>query len=116
MDKRPEYEKYGIQLEEQGETTHVFKDGVLIGSYTIDIEHSSLKFSFPNNDIFNFFAYVANDPKQNRVQWVNENLRNESMDALQAGVAFLGFAKFEEVMQYELAGIHKPGQQQHAVH
>lgn len=111
------YEQYGIQVEERGDTTHIFKDGTLIGSFTIDLEAKSLKFNFPDSQYFNYFAYVANDAHANRVQWINENFRMDSMDALQAGVAFLGFAKFEEVLQYERQHIHKPSAQgHHAVH
>jgi len=94
----PKYEQYGINIEEQGAATHVFKDGKLIGSFTIDIAQRKLKFDFPDNKFFNYFAYVASDRPSNRVKWVNENLSQDSMDNLQAGVAFLGFAKFEELM------------------
>ena len=94
----PKYEKYGINIEEQGNTTHVFKDGKLIGSFTIEIDSRKLKFNFPDNKFFNYFAYIAADRPSNRVKWVNENLSQDSMDNLQAGVAFLGFAKFEELM------------------
>ena len=111
------YEQFGIQIEEQGETTHVFKDGNLIGSFTIDIASKNLKFNFPDSQYFNYFAYVANDAHANRVQWINENFRMDSMDALQAGVAFLGFAKFEEVLQYDRHNIPKQSTQgHHAVH
>ncbi|MEJ0009900.1 MAG: hypothetical protein WDN72_04845 [Alphaproteobacteria bacterium] len=95
---RPNYEQYGINIEEQGPTTHVFKNGKLIGSFTIDIDTRKLKFNFPDNKYFNYFAYLAADLPSNRVKWVNENLAQDSMDNLQAGVAFLGFAKFEEMM------------------
>lgn len=95
---RPRYEQFGINIEEQGNTTHVFKNGNLIGSFSIDIEHRKLKFDFPGNKYFNYFAYIASDRPSNRVKWVNENLAQDSMDNLQAGVAFLGFAKFEEMM------------------
>ncbi len=96
--ERPKYEQFGINIEEQGHTTHVFKDGALIGSFTIDLAQRKLKFDFPDNKFFNYFAYVASDRPSNRVKWVNENLSQDSMDNLQAGVAFLGFAKFEETM------------------
>jgi hypothetical protein len=95
---RPRYEQFGINIEEQGNTTHVFKNQVLIGSFTIDIGTRKLKFDFPGNKYFNYFAYIAADRPSNRVKWVNENLAQDSMDNLQAGVAFLGFAKFEEMM------------------
>jgi len=95
---RPRYEQYGINIEEQGSTTHVFKDQKLIGSFTIDVGAKKLKFDFPDNKYFNYFAYIAADRPSNRVKWVNENLSQDSMDNLQAGVAFLGFAKFEEMM------------------
>ena len=101
--ERPRYEQFGINIEEQGNTTHVFKNQALIGSFTIDIEQRKLKFDFPNNKYFNYFAYVASDKPSNRVKWVNENLSQDSMDNLQAGVAFLGFAKFEELMANTLA-------------
>lgn len=101
--ERPRYEQYGINIEEQGNTTHVFKDGVLLGSFTIEIDQRKLKFDFPGNKFFNYFAYVASDKPSNRVRWVNENLNQDSMDHLQAGVAFLGFAKFEELMALHLA-------------
>ena len=100
--ERPRYEQFGINIEEQGNTTHVFKDGVLIGSFTIEIESHKLKFDFPGNKFFNYFAYIASDKPSNRVKWVNENLSQDSMDNLQAGVAFLGFAKFEELMAIAL--------------
>lgn len=100
--KRPAYEQFGINIEEQGPTTHVFKNGELIGSFTIEIENRKLKFDFPGNKFFNYFAYVAADKPSNRVKWVNENLSQDSMDHLQAGVAFLGFAKFEELMAVAL--------------
>ena len=94
----PRYEQFGINIEEQGNTTHVFKNGQLIGSFTIEVEIHKLKFNFPGNKFFNYFAYIASDRPSNRVKWVNENLSQDSMDHLQAGVAFLGFAKFEEMM------------------
>jgi len=100
---RPRYEQFGINIEEQGNTTHVFKNQALVGSFTIDIDQRKLKFDFPNNKYFNYFAYVASDKPSNRVKWVNENLSQDSMDNLQAGVAFLGFAKFEELMAIALA-------------
>lgn len=96
--ERPRYEQYGINIEEQGNTTHVFKNDNLIGSFTIDVPNRKLKFDFPGNKFFNYFAYVATDKPSHRVKWVNENLSQDSMDNLQAGVAFLGFAKFEELM------------------
>ncbi len=99
---RPTYEQFGINIEEQGTTTHVFKNGDLIGSFTIELESRKLKFDFPGNKFFNYFAYVASDRPSNRVKWVNENLNQDSMDNLQAGVAFLGFAKFEELMALSL--------------
>lgn len=95
---RPRYEQFGINIEEQGNTTHVFKNDHLVGSFTIDIQARKLKFDFPGNKFFNYFAYIASDRPSNRVKWVNENLAQDSMDNLQAGVAFLGFAKFEELM------------------
>lgn len=95
---RPRYEQFGINIEEQGNTTHVFKNEVLVGSFTIDVPNKKLKFDFPGNKFFNYFAYIASDRPSNRVKWVNENLAQDSMDNLQAGVAFLGFAKFEELM------------------
>ncbi len=98
MQDRPRYEQFGINIEEQGNTTHVFKNEVLIGSFSIDITAKKLKFDFPGNKFFNYFAYIAADRPSNRVKWVNENLAQDSMDNLQAGVAFLGFAKFEELM------------------
>ena len=101
--ERARYEQLGINIEEKGNTTHIFKDGVLIGSFTIEIEHRKLKFDFPDNKFFNYFAYIASDKPSNRVRWVNENLNQDSMDNLQAGVAFLGFAKFEELMAQTLA-------------
>ncbi|MFZ4540400.1 MAG: hypothetical protein ACOYNL_01145 [Rickettsiales bacterium] len=101
--ERPRYEQFGINIEEQGNTTHVFKNQVLIGSFTIDITQRKLKFDFPGNKFFNYFAYVASDKPSNRVKWVNENLSQDSMDNLQAGVAFLGFAKFEELMALNMA-------------
>ncbi len=96
--ERPRYEQFGINIEEQGNTTHVFKNGQIIGSFTIEVENRKLKFDFPGNKFFNYFAYIAADRPSNRVKWVNENLSQDSMDHLQAGVAFLGFAKFEEMM------------------
>jgi hypothetical protein len=96
--ERPKYEQYGINIEERGDDTHVFKNGNLIGSFTIDVANKKLKFNFPGNKYFNYFAYIAADRPSNRVKWVNENLSQDSMDNLQAGVAFLGFAKFEEMM------------------
>lgn len=99
---RPRYEKYGINIEEQGNTTHVFKNGVLLGSFTILLDQRKLKFDFPGNKFFNYFAYIASDKPSNRVKWVNENLSQDSMDNLQAGVAFLGFAKFEELMALQM--------------
>lgn len=98
MTQRPRYEQFGINIEEQGNTTHVFKNELLIGSFTIDVATRKLKFDFPGNKYFNYFAYIAADRPSNRVKWVNENLAQDSMDNLQAGVAFLGFAKFEELM------------------
>ncbi len=96
--ERPKYEQFGINIEEQGNTTHVFKNGALIGSFSIELEQRKLKFDFPDNKFFNYFAYVASDRPSQRVKWVNENLSQDTMDNLQAGVAFLGFAKFEECM------------------
>lgn len=96
----PKYAQYGIEIEERGDTTHIFKDGDLVGSFTINLETKTLRFQFPGNQIFNYFAYIANDIFTNRVKWVNENLRNDSMNAVQAGVAFLGFAKFEELVSH----------------
>lgn len=93
---RPKYAEYGIDIVEKGETTEVFKHGKLIGSYTIDIERLTLRFSFPHNKFFNYFAYLACDRFENRIEWVNENLRKDTLDQLQAGVAFLGFQRFEE--------------------
>jgi len=98
--ERPRYEQFGINIEERGNTTHVFKDNALVGSFTIDLEHKTLQFAFPENQIFNYFAYIASDLVTNRVKWVNENLRNDTMSPVQSGVAFLGFAKFEELMAY----------------
>ncbi len=108
----PKYEAYGINIEERGNTTHVFKDGDLVGSFTIDIDQKTLKFQFPDNHVFNYFAYIASDLATNRVKWVNENLRNDTMDAVQAGVAFLGFAKFEEHMAHTI-GESYGGEQVH---
>jgi hypothetical protein len=105
MTQRPAYEAFGINIEIQGDTTHIFKHGVLIGSFTIDIAHQTLKFNFPGHKFFNYFAYIASDKPSNRVKWVNENLGQDTMDNLQAGVAFLGFAKFEELMALAL---HQP--------
>ena len=102
--QKPKYEAYGIQIEERGDTTHIFKDGHHIGSYKIDIQTKKLEFHFPGNEVFNFFAYIASDLTSKRVQWINESLTNSSLDTVQAGVAFLGFAKFEEMMAYELGG------------
>ena len=102
MDPRPRYEQFGINIEEQGPTTHVFKNQQLVGSFTIDVAARKLKFDFPGNKYFNYFAYIAADRPSNRVKWVNENLAQDSMDNLQAGVAFLGFAKFEELMAREM--------------
>ena len=96
------YRQYGIEIEERGQTTHIFKDGELVGSFTINLDTKTLKFQFPDNQIFNYFAYIANDVFTNRVKWVNENLRNDSMNAVQAGVAFLGFAKFEELVAHQI--------------
>ena len=95
---RPRYEQYGINIEVKENTTHVFKNDTLVGSFTIDIANRKLKFDFPGNKFFNYFAYIASDRPSNRVRWVNENLAQDSMDNLQAGVAFLGFARFEELM------------------
>ncbi len=103
MSERPKYEQFGINIEEQGNTTHVFKDGNLVGSFTIDIDANKLKFDFPGHKFFNYFAYIASDKPSNRVKWVNENLGKDTMDNMQAGVAFLGFAKFEELMANRLA-------------
>lgn len=103
MSERPKYEQFGINIEEQGSTTHVFKHGTLIGSFTIDVVARKLKFDFPGNKYFNYFAYIASDRPSNRVRWVNENLAQDSMDNLQAGVAFLGFAKFEELMAQSMS-------------
>jgi hypothetical protein len=102
--KRPKYEEFGINIEERGNTTHVFKEGNHLGSFTIDMTTKTLRFQFPDNDIFNYCAYIAGDLVTNRVHWVNESLTNKSMTQVQAGVAFLGFAKFEELMAYELDG------------
>ena len=111
----PKYEQYGINIEEKGPTTHIFKNEKLIGSFTIDVAHKKLTFDFPGNKYFNYFAYIVADKPSNRVRWVNENLSQDSMDNLQAGVAFLGFAKFEEMMaatmtQAEEGGIGGPRQ------
>ncbi|MAR56614.1 MAG: hypothetical protein CMM93_05470 [Rickettsiales bacterium] len=102
--KRPKYEEFGIAIEERGATTHVFKEGNHLGSFTIDIAAKTLRFQFPDNEIFNYCAYIASDLVTNRVQWVNESLTSKAMTQIQAGVAFLGFAKFEELMAYELDG------------
>lgn len=110
----PRYEQFGINIEEQGNTTHVFKNGVLLGSFTIDIDTRKLKFDFPGNKFFNYFAYIASDKPSNRVKWVNENLSQDSMDNLQAGVAFLGFAKFEELMALSLAAAEEGEDARHA--
>ena len=98
-----QYEKYGINIEEKGQTTHVFKEGTLIGSFTIDVAACTLKFDFPEQKFFNYFAYIASDKPSSRVRWVNENLGKDTLDNLQAGVAFLGLAKFEELMALEVA-------------
>lgn len=111
---QPRYEQFGINIEEQGNTTHVFKNGVLLGSFTIEIETRKLKFDFPGNKFFNYFAYIASDKPSNRVKWVNENLSQDSMDNLQAGVAFLGFAKFEELMAATLAAAEEGEDARHA--
>lgn len=111
---QPRYEQFGINIEEQGNTTHVFKNGVLLGSFTIEIETRKLKFDFPGNKFFNYFAYIASDKPSNRVKWVNENLSQDSMDNLQAGVAFLGFAKFEELMAATLAAAEEGEDVRHA--
>lgn len=113
---RPRYEQFGINIEEQGNTTHVFKNQVLVGSFTIDIDQRKLKFDFPDNKYFNYFAYIASDKPSNRVKWVNENLSQDSMDNLQAGVAFLGFAKFEELMAQTLAAAEEGEDTRHAPH
>ena len=89
---------YGVRLEAEGQTTKVFKHGNFVGSFTIDVERKTLRFSFPQNKFFNYFAYIASDLVTNRVRWVNENLGKDTMDQVQAGVAFLGFQKFEEAM------------------
>lgn len=107
---RPSYEQFGINIEEQGNTTHVFKNNNLIGSFTIDIDTRKLKFDFPGNKYFNYFAYIAADRPSNRVKWVNENLSQDSMDHLQAGVAFLGFAKFEEMMAIAMSALTEEGE------
>lgn len=103
MEERPRYEALGINIEVKGQDTHVFKHGELIGSFTIDVASQTLKFNFPGHKFFNYFAYIASDKPSNRVKWVNENLGKDTMDNLQAGVAFLGFAKFEEMMAARLA-------------
>ena len=107
--ERPRYEQFGINIEEQGNTTHVFKDQKLVGSFTIEVENRKLKFDFPGNKYFNYFAYIAADRPSNRVKWVNENLSQDSMDHLQAGVAFLGFAKFEEMMAIAMQAAENEG-------
>jgi len=99
--QRPNYEQYGIQIEERGDTTHIFKDSELIGSFTIDMDTKTLRFQFPKNRNFNYFAYIASDLVTNRVKWVNESLKNAAMQPVEAGVAFLGFAKFEEMMRHD---------------
>ncbi len=114
MEQRPRYEQFGINIEEQGTTTHVFKNGVLLGSFTIEIAQRKLKFDFPDNKFFNYFAYIASDRPSNRVKWVNENLSQDSMDHLQAGVAFLGFAKFEELMALAMDAAEEGGDAPHA--
>lgn len=102
MSTPPKYAQYGIEIEERGDTTHIFKDGELVGSFVINLETKTLRFHFPGNQCFNYFAYIANDIFTNRVKWVNESLRSDSMNAVQAGVAFLGFAKFEELMAHQM--------------
>lgn len=94
--KRPSYEALGIQIQETPDATHIYKNESLIGSFAIDVDKWTLCFTFPDNTVFNYFAYIASDRGNNRVQWVNENLKSGAMTQLQAGVAFLGFAKFEE--------------------
>ncbi len=106
MSESPKYEQFGINIEERDNSTHVFKNGTLIGSFTIDVEANTLKFNFPGHKFFNYFAYMASDRPSNRVKWVNENLGKDTMDNMQAGVAFLGFAKFEELMAARLAAQH----------
>ncbi|MCI5050643.1 MAG: hypothetical protein MRY32_10030 [Rickettsiales bacterium] len=113
---REDLAEYGIQIEEKGDTTHIFKDGHLVGSFTINMDQKTLQFQFPDNQVFNYFAYIASDLVTNRVKWVNENLRNDSMSAVQAGVAFLGFARFEELMNYHSVGVPAPGTGDTAVH
>jgi hypothetical protein len=103
MSERPKYEQFGINIEERDQTTHVFKNGQLIGSFTIDVDAATLKFNFPGHKFFNYFAYMVSDKPSNRVKWVNENLGKDTMDNMQAGVAFLGFAKFEELMARRIA-------------
>lgn len=112
MEQRPQYEAFGINIEVKGQDTHVFKHGELIGSFTIDVASQTLKFNFPGHKFFNYFAYIASDKPSNRVKWVNENLGKDTMDNLQAGVAFLGFAKFEEMMATRLAALDNE-QEQH---
>lgn len=113
MSERPKYEEFGINIEERDQTTHVFKNGQLIGSFTIDTEANTLKFNFPGHKFFNYFAYMASDKPSNRVKWVNENLGRDTMDNMQAGVAFLGFAKFEEMMAMRLAAAQHEGEVSH---
>jgi len=109
--QRPNYEQYGIQIEERGDTTHIFKDSELIGSFTIDMDTKTLRFQFPKNRNFNYFAYIASDLVTNRVKWVNESLTSGSLMQVEAGVAFLGFAKFEEIMRHDLES--RPAEQVH---
>jgi hypothetical protein len=109
---KPSYEQFGINIEEKGDSTHVFKNGVLLGSFTIDVTLQTLKFNFPGQKFFNYFAYIANDKPSNRVKWVNANLGKDTMDNLQAGVAFLGFAKFEELMANNIVSAADGAQQQ----
>lgn len=66
--RRPKYEAYGIRLAEVEGTTHVFKDEVLVGSFTIDTSTWTLKFDFPGNRYFNYFAYIASDKGVNRLR------------------------------------------------
>ena len=94
----PKYAAFGIRVEEEGTTTHIYKDDALVGSFTMDTERWTLRFNFPNNQFFNYFAYLASDKGINRIEWVNENLTSNTLDHIQAGVAFLGFARFEEEM------------------
>lgn len=123
MNDTPRYEQFGINIEERDNSTHVFKNGQLIGSFTIDVEANTLRFNFPDNKFFNYFAYMASDRPSNRVKWVNENLGKDTMDNLQAGVAFLGFAKFEELMANRIASqqmdeehVHEPAAQSTPIH